>query len=174
MLVPFVLVGLVAFLFPRSLAQSTKATAPDALLDKLIGQWVMTGTIGKQEVTHDVDVDKILKRQYVRIHEVSRDKDAHGEPTYEAWIHVVWDEENGEYAIMWLDNTAATNFAAEGVGHGKPEGDRIPFVWKSADKTGIRNTFAFDRTNDTWSWTIDNVDEQGKLSSFAKVSLKKK
>lgn len=173
-LLPLLTLVLTSLFFSLTLAQSPAVPAHDALLEKLTGHWVMTGTIGKQDVTHDVDVDWILKRQYVRIHEVSREKDADGELAYEAWIHIVWDKENAEYAVMWLDNTGTTNFAAEGVGHGKPDGDRILFVWKSADLSGIRNTFAFDRASETWSWTIDNVDKSGTLSPFAKLTLKRK
>jgi hypothetical protein len=74
---------------------------------------------------------------------------------------------------MWLDNTAATNFAAEGVGHAKPDGDRIPIIIRDVDGTGIHTTFAYDRAKDTWSWTIDNVDKYGKSSSFARLTLKR-
>ena len=86
----------------------------------------------------------ILKHQDLASRHIG-EKDADGELAYEAWIHIAWDKENAEYAVMWLDNTGTTNFAAEGVGHGKPDGDRIPFVWKSADGSGIHNTFAYDR-----------------------------
>jgi hypothetical protein len=34
--------------------------------------------------------------------------------------------------------------------------------------------FSYDRTTDTWSWTIDNVDKTGRVSSFAKVTLTRK
>ncbi len=74
---------------------------------------------------------------------------------------------------MWLDNTATTNFAPEGVGHGKPDGDQIPFVWKSADGSGIHNTFKYDRAIETWTWAIDNVDKSGKASPFARLTLKR-
>lgn len=57
----------------------------------MTGHWVLTGTIGKAQTTHDVDVDWVLNRQYIRIHEVSREKDAGGGPAYEAWIYLVWD-----------------------------------------------------------------------------------
>jgi hypothetical protein len=173
-LLPLLALSLTSLFCPMTLAQSPVVPARDALLEKLTGHWVMTGIIGKQAVTHDVDVDWILKRKYIRIHEVSREKEGDGELAYEAWIHIVWDKENAEYVVMWLDNTGTTNFAAEGVGHGKPDGDRIPFVWKSADKSGIRNTFAYDRASETWSWTIDNVDKSGTPSPFAKVTLKRK
>jgi len=138
---------------------------PEALLYKMTGHWVMTGTISKKPVTHDVDVDWVLKRGYIRLHELSRDKDSNGSIGYEAWVYILWDAKNSEYAVMWLDNTAVTNFAAEGVGHAKPDGDRIPFIFKEADGSG---------TNDTWSWTIDNVDKSGKPSRFATLTLTRK
>ena len=167
---------LVAFAFTivvaqTALAQDQATSAPEALLDKMTGHWVMTGTIGKKPTTHDVDVDWVLKREYIRIHEVSRDQDASGGIGYEAWIYLVWDAKTSEYAVMWLDNTAATNFAAEGIGHAKPDADRIPFIFKDADGSGIHTTFAYDRVTETWSWTIDNVDKLGKASPFAKLTL---
>ena len=169
-----VALALTSFIVPAAMAQSQVSSAPEALLDRMTGQWVMTGTIGKKPTTHDVEVDWVLKRQYIRIHEVSRDKDASGGIGYEAWIYIVWDTKNSEYAVMWLDNTAATNFAAEGIGHAKPDGDRIPFIFKDADGSGIHTIFAYDRAKDTWSWTIDNVDKSGKSSSFAKLTLTRK
>ena len=161
-------------LAPAASAQSPATSAPPALMDQMTGHWVLTGTIGKAQTTHDVDVDWVLNRQYIRIHEVSREKDVSGRIAYEAWIYLVWDAKKREYAVMWLDNTAATNFAPEGVGHATPDGDRIPIVWKDADGSGIRTTFAFDRAKDVWSWTIDNVNTAGAASPFARVTLTRK
>jgi hypothetical protein len=143
-------------------------------MDRMVGEWVMTGTIAGEQVTHDVHAEWILDRRYVRIHEVSRERDEKGKLAYEAWIDVAWDAANAEYVIMWLDNTETTNFAEEGVGHGKPDGDRIPFVWSLADGSGIRNTFAYDREGDTWSWTIDNVEKSGNPVVFARLLLRRK
>jgi hypothetical protein len=150
------------------------AAAPEALLDKMTGHWVLTGTIGRKLTTHDVDVDWIFKREYLRLHEVSHEQDAAGGPSYEAWIYIVWDAKKDEYAVLWLDNTAAFTFGAEGIGHATPDGDRIPIVFRDPDGGGIHTTFNYDRANDTWSWTIDNADKTGKLSSFAKVTLRRK
>ncbi|MFN0111702.1 MAG: hypothetical protein ACKVZH_22830 [Blastocatellia bacterium] len=161
--------------FPSlAFAQDSRKPTPEALMEKMTGKWVMRGTIDNEKVTHDVYVDRILNRQYVRIHEVSREKTAAGEPSYEAWIHIAWDNANKEFVVMWLDNTGVTNFSPDGVGHGKPDGDRIPFIWKLADGSGIHNTFAFERASDTWSWEIDNLDKSGKSSPFARVTLKRK
>jgi hypothetical protein len=168
--------GLVSHLsFPRmGLAQASVKPTPESLMERMMGKWVMHGTIDNEMVTHDVYVDRILNRQYFRIHEVAREKDAAGEPAYEAWIHIAWDKASKEYVVMWLDNTGVTNFSPDGVGHGKPDGDRIPFIWNLADGSGIHNTFAFNRASDTWSWKIDNLDKSGKSSPFGRVTLTRK
>ena len=62
-----------------------------ALLEKMTGHWVLRGTIAKAQTTHDVDAQWVLDKEYIQIHEVSREKDASGKPAYEAIIHVVWD-----------------------------------------------------------------------------------
>ena len=157
-----------------SLAQAPEVPAHEALLDRMVGEWLMTGTIGGERVTHDVRAAWILGRRYVRIHEVSRERDENGALAYEAWIDIAWDAANAEYVVMWLDNTETTNFAEEGVGHGKPDGDRIPFIWNLADGAGIRNTFEYDRENDAWSWTIDNVGGSGQSAPFASLRLDRK
>lgn len=144
------------------------------LMDRMTGDWVMQGTIDHVAMTNDVYVDRILNRQYVRVHQISREKDAAGMPTYEAWIHIAWDPKHGEYVVLWLDNTGVTDFSADGVGHGKPVGDQIPFIWKLADGSGIHNTFSYERASDTWTWKIDNLDESGKSSPFGRVTLIRK
>jgi hypothetical protein len=164
----------VASLPNLTLAQDSGKLTHEFLMEKMTGKWVMRGTIDNEKVTHDVTVDRILNKGYVRIHEIARERDAQGQPAYEAWIHLSWDKTNNEFAVMWLDNTGITNFSADGVGHGKPDGDSIPFIWKLADGSGIRNTFAYDRKTDSWSWSIDNVDKTGKSSPFGRVSLKRK
>jgi hypothetical protein len=169
------LVFALSFLYvPSVSAQQAAVPEHEALMGDMIGEWLMTGTIAGDRVTHDVYAEWILGRRYVRIHEVSRERDEDGRLAYEAWIHIAWDTENANYVVMWLDNTATTNFAEEGVGHGKPDGDRIPFVWSLADGSGIRNTFEYDREGDTWSWTINNVSDSGRASTFAELRLERK
>ena len=157
-------------------AASEDAEIPSrqALMERMVGDWVMTGTIGGDPVTHDVRAGWILGRRYVRLHELARERDENGDPAYEAWIDVAWDPEAAEYVVMWLDNTETTNFEEEGVGHGTPDGDRIPFVWRFADGSGIRNTWAYDRASDAWTWTIENVGGSGQSAPFADLRLRRR
>lgn len=170
-LAALVLTALVASAAP---AQDSATSAAMALMDRMTGRWLMTGTISNKPTTDDVDVEWVLNRQYIRIHEVSREQVASGGIGYEAWVYLVWDAKKREYAVLWLDNTAATNFAPEGIGHAKPDGDRIPIVIKDVDGTAIHTTFAFDRATDSWTWAIDNVDKSGTASPFARLRLTRK
>ncbi len=154
---------------PKPLAPSPESDPHRELLDRMTGHWVLRGTIANEETTHDVDAFWVLNREYVQIHEVSRERDADGKPRYEAIVHVVWDPNAGETSCLWLDNTAAPTFSMDGVGRAKPATDAIPFVFTGAGG-GIRTTFAYDRARDEWSWTIDN-ESNGKLSPFARVKL---
>lgn len=168
--------ALALLIFCPLLASAQEAAVPEheSLMDAMVGEWLMTGTVDGERVIHDVQAEWILGRRYVRIHEVSRERDKDGALAYEAWIHLAWDSQNAKFVVMWLDSTATTNFAEEGVGHGKPDGDRIPFVWSLADGSGIRNTFEYDREDDTWSWAIDNVSDSGAASAFARLQLERK
>src|SRR5262249_5522071 len=114
------------------------------LLDRLTGHWVMRGVIAKQQTTHDVEAQWVLNKEYLQIHETPADKAASGRPQYEAITHVAWDPKAAEYAILWLDTTGVANFPPAGVGHAKPAGDTIPFVFKDPAGGGDRTTFSYD------------------------------
>ena len=94
-------------------AQSLPA---DSLFDRLIGHWVLRGTIARQSTTHDVTFDWMLGREYVQMHEVSRERSADGKPAYEAIVLFGREPRSGEYACLWLDNTGASAFDPQGTG----------------------------------------------------------
>jgi hypothetical protein len=55
---------------------------PSKLLDRMTGAWVLKGMIAGKPVTHDVDATWVLRREYLQIHEVSREKDPDGQASY--------------------------------------------------------------------------------------------
>ncbi len=149
----------------------------DPLLDRMIGEWVLEGTIAGERTTHDVVFEWVLGHHYVRFHEVSREKDAAGRPAYEAIVFIGWDEPSGRYACLWLDSTGGgglTAVAAGAIGYGAAGGDSIPFVFRDPDGGAIHNTFRYDRSTDTWEWRIDNQEEDGTREPFARVTLSRR
>ncbi len=142
----------------------------DDLLDRMIGRWVLQGTIAGQETAHDVVVEWVLGHQYVQLREVSREKDGEGNPAYEAIVYIGWDQPSAGYACLWLDNTGGGGLVGQAIGHGKRSGDEIPFLFRGGDGSLFHTTFAYDRAGDTWRWLMDG-EEAGKLEPFARVTL---
>src|SRR5262245_18610809 len=54
----------------------------DPWLGRLVGDWVLQGKVAGKDTTHDVEAEWVLNHLYVRLHEVSREKDAKGRPAY--------------------------------------------------------------------------------------------
>lgn len=71
------------FLLTFSPAWNTSSqTRPeqDSLLNLMGGKWVLNGTIAGKETTHAIFADWVLGQQYIRIREISRERDSNGNP----------------------------------------------------------------------------------------------
>jgi hypothetical protein len=144
--------------------------APDSLFDRLIGRWVLAGTIARRQTTHDVTFEWMLGREYVRMHEVSRERAPDGAPAYEAVVLFGRDPRSGEYACLWMDNTGAAAFDPAGIGRGTVAGDSIPFLFRYNATDRFHTTFVYQRRSDAWQWHMDN-DSAGVRRPFARVRL---
>jgi hypothetical protein len=161
----------VALLAIARVASGQQPAAPAPLLiDRLVGTWVLNGTIDGKQTTHDVDAEWVLNHGYVRIHEVSREKDATGAPAYEATVFISFDKTAGEYTALWLDTTGNGGLVASGFGHGKPTASTIPFLFKTSAGDIFHNSFIYAPATDSWQWIMDD-ESGGKLQPFARVTL---
>ncbi len=161
-------------LIPLALCSATVAFAQQppvnsTLLDHLVGRWVLQGSIAGQDTIHDVNAEWVLEHRYVRIREVSRQKNAKGEPQYQATIYVGWNEDTKDYACVWLD--VFGGLAPVSFGVASPKQNELPFVFKD-DKGAITfsNDFVYDAKANTWEWRMDNV-ANGVAKPFGRVKL---
>jgi hypothetical protein len=161
-----------AFAILVSFSASAQTPRQDSLLDRITGNWVLHGTIAGSETTHDIEADWVLNHEYVRMHETSREKNAHGQPAYEAIVFIAWDEPANDYTCLWLDSTTGGGLSAP-IAHGKRSGDEITFLFKGKDGSNFHTTFVYDKSTDTWQWLMDDEDG-GKLRPFARVKLTRK
>jgi len=143
---------------------------PDSLFPRLVGRWVLRGTIARHETVHDVTFDWLLGREYVQMHEVSRERATNGTPAYEAVVLFGRDPKTGAYACVWMDNTAAAAFPPEGTGRGSVTGDSISFLFQYTATTSFHTTFLYNRAKDSWQWHMDN-ESSGVRRPFARVTL---
>ncbi len=142
----------------------------DELLDHMAGNWLMSGTIGGTQVTHDLVAGWVLGHQYLRFHEVAREVDSGGVPAYEAIVFIGWNQPTSRYTCLWLDVTGSGGQFPEATGHAEPAVDELAFVFDTGDDSIIHTTFTYDRESDVWHWLIE-IDRGAKHSTFARVSL---
>ena len=164
------LLRLTSLLLFAATSLNAQGLPADSVFDRLIGHWVLTGIIARQQTTHDVTFEWLLGREYVQMHEVSRERAPSGGPAYEAVVLFGRDPRSGEYACLWMDNTASAAFDPEGVGRGAVVGDSLPFLFKYSATNRFHTTFVYNRKADTWQWHMDN-DSAGVRRPFARVTL---
>ena len=155
-----------------SVVLSQQTTFQDSLLEHMVGRWILQGTIAGKETTHDIIAEWVLGHQYMQFHETSREKNAVGQAEYEAIVFIGWDQPSSQYACLWLDVTGGGGLSAQAIGHAKPNGDEIAFLFKGSDGSTFHTTFVYDRSADTWRWLMDS-EENGKLQPFARVMLRR-
>ena len=147
-------------------AAAQQPTLHDDLLDRLVGQWTLTGTIAGRQRTDDVIAEWTLNHQFVAIHEVSRERDVDGRPAYQATAYVGWHEAKKRYVCYWLD---AFGGGFVGTGFAEPRPNELSFVFGELSEA-FHNTFVFDPSAREWTWRMD-AEHQGTLQPFARVRL---
>ena len=158
---------LLTFWLMAAHATAQQPVFQDALLDHLVGRWLLQGTVAGQKTTQDIDAAWVLEHQYLRIHEVSREQNKEGKPFYEAIVFIGWNQKSGEYACAWLDVYGGiTPFS---LGYAKRTQDEIPFLFKDEDNT-FHTTFTYFPKGDTWFWRLDS-EQKGVLSPYGRLTL---
>lgn len=149
-----------------------QAGTPRELLGKMVGTWELRGEIAGEPTVHDVQADWALERSYVRISEISRERDEHGRPLYEAIIFVGWLESENRFVCFWFDNTEVANGR---VTCSAPHAaDTLPFEFRNADGGLIfLNTFSYARADDTWQWRMENISGEQR-DTFGLVTLRRR
>jgi hypothetical protein len=144
------------------------------LLDRLVGTWVLRGTIAGKPVVHDVMAQWVLGHQYIQIHETSRPGTVIASHAYDAIVYIGWNPDQQKYSCLWLDSTGGNGLIPTAFGHAPSNPAQLLFTWRGGDgEPTLTNTFDYDRATNTWRWTIDNV-EKGKHRPFANVQLTRK
>jgi hypothetical protein len=152
-----------------ALTISPALAAKDAFLDHMSGAWVLTGTIGKAATVHDVTAAWVLNDQYLRLTEISREKDADGKPQYTAEVLLAFDPAKQRYVCFWFDNTVVAGTSDGGAA--VRSGDSLPILFKSPDGDFL-NTMTYDAGAASWRWDMDNV-VKGERKPFARLVLKR-
>ena len=164
------IIALIILMASVATAQQPPLASP--LLDHLSGHWVLRGSIAGKPTTHDVDAEWIIQHHYLRLHEVSRERDAKGQPKYEAMIFVGWIDTAKTYTCVWLDVYGGSSI--QSIGAAELRENELPFIFKDEKgEISFRNDWVYDPKAKSWAWQMDNV-ENGVNKPFGRVTLTRK
>jgi hypothetical protein len=159
-------------LFAASITLAQQPPVNSLLLDHLAGKWLMEGTIAGQPTKHDLDVEWVLDHHYLRIHEVSQERKAGGQPRYEATVFIAWNDPPKQYSCAWLDVYGGLSPAS--IGLAPPSESELAFLFKNdKGEPDFSNDFVYDAKTDTWSDALDNI-VNGVRKSFGRVKLSRR
>jgi len=139
----------------------------DELLNKLAGQWDLTGKIGNRPVENNFSAQWILNHQFIELNFV----DVASPPSYIAKVSIGYDCISERYVVHWLDNFGGR--FSETLGYGIKKGQTIEFRFEYPDAPFI-NKFTYDNKNDSWHLHMTTKNDKGEWIVFGDEYLKRK
>jgi hypothetical protein len=145
-------------------AADSAQDADNAYLERLVGQWDMTGNMGSKALHYHAVGERVLQGSFLRLHMV----DANPSPQYEADVFIGVDPHQHDFIVHWLDRFGAAG--ARVVGAGKRDDARLIVVFPYEDGA-FRDTFTFVPESGTWSLLLESQNRNGTWSTFARYTL---
>lgn len=152
---------------PAAAAQPPAGARPaaDSLLDRLVGEWRMTGQVRGRSVTYALTARRVLADRYVELHM----RDVARPPGYEARVFVGADTVPGRVLVHWLDSFGAAASVPHGTG--RVVGDTLRFEFAYA--TGpFRDTFVHHGPGRGWTFRLESGDARGGWRPFAEYVVR--
>jgi Protein of unknown function (DUF1579) len=143
-------------------------TFQDDLLDKMTGQWKLTGTIRGHSAEHVVDAQWTLNHQFLQVHEKDTAAPKGPGPSYETNVMIGYDNASERYIAHWLDVYGGR--FSETLGYGTRSGDQIEFVFEYPDGP-FRTTFRWMADEKQWQWKMRTKNSAGQWVDFANLTL---
>ena len=144
-----------------------KVAFADQLLNNMVGNWKVAGTIRGHNVVQTVEADWVLNHQFLRVHEKGTDPTSAG-PAYEAIVMIGYDHASDRYVAHWMDNGGGRY--SETLGYGLRSGDEIMFVFEYPDGP-FHTTFLWLPEKKQWQWLMKSKDNRGQWTDFANLTL---
>jgi len=147
-------------------AQSAHS-APNDLLERLIGKWRMVGQVRGQAVTYELETRRILNGAFLELHM----KDVARPAQYEALVLIGEDTLPNHFLVHWLDSTGGAYSVPSG--EGRILGDALTFDIPYPEAP-FRYTFFFRRGDGSWIFRLEASDRHGGWKTFAEYDVKRK
>ena len=140
----------------------------DGFLDRLVGSWTLTGTMGSTELKQKVDARWVVQGNFLQVHCIQDDPPSQEQSLYEAIYILGYDNETGQYS-MHLFDTFGTGYART-VGIGTRNNDSIEFLFEYPNGL-FSNTFTWNHETENWEMLLRQQEETGEWKVFATKTL---
>lgn len=138
--------------------------SPRDLLDRLVGSWTLTGTMGAIELRQRVTARWVVGEQFLQMHFVQEGPSDPGKPPYEA-LYLLGYDERSDQLVLHLFDTFGTSFSRT-LGIGTRRGDAVELLFDYPSGL-FSNTFAWDAKTDRWTMTLRQREADGGWRLFA-------
>jgi uncharacterized protein DUF1579 len=138
----------------------------DSLVEKLTGDWTMTGRVRGRPAEYSLHAEWVLNHQFLQL----RMRDVSQPPAYEATVYLGYDNASERYVSHWLDLFGGR--FSETLGYGQRAGSAIRFVFEYPDGP-FHTTFSWDPAARTWSVLMEDRGAGGVWQEFASYTLRR-
>lgn len=136
------------------------AESPKKMLDRLKGNWLMTGTVMGDSVVYTARGEWVLQGGFLSFHM----KDVSSPPEYEADLYIGLDTSKQEFIAHWLDTFGGAGARVVGTG---PFTDALIRIIYPYEGSRFRNTFRYSSPKDEWELDIDSEKGPDHWTPFA-------
>ncbi len=151
----------------RSYGTSSQAPKADDFLDRLVGSWDLTGTMGSTALHQRVEGQWVLQGRFLQMRFVEEGP-ASGKGPYEAIYMLGYDSQDGKYVLHLFDTFGATY--SRTVGIGTRRGDSVEFLFEYPSGR-FSNTFTWDKPAGQWTMLLRQKEGDGEWKVFATKTL---
>lgn len=145
-----------------------EASEPHQLLDKLVGEWALSGTMGATVIAQEVTGEWVLGGRFVKMHFIQTGEEVEDGDRYEAIYLIGYDGGADEFVINLFD-TFGPEYARY-VGTGRRHEDSIRFRFEYPGGP-FENTFVWNPERGTWRMDLRGFSESGGWTDFATKTM---
>jgi hypothetical protein len=139
----------------------------DSLLNKLTGEWSLSGIIGKTNVRNRVSAQWVLNHQFIEL----SFEDEQNKASYYARVFIGYDCISERYVIHWLDSFGGRY--SETLGYGIKTSQGVKFRFEYPDGPFI-NVFKYDQKKESWHLHMTVKNNKGLWMIFGDEYLERK
>jgi hypothetical protein len=143
----------------------------DEFLNRLVGSWKLTGSMGATELRQRVDARWVIQNQFLQVHCMQEGLAPQGQIPYEAIYMLGYDSQSREYS-MHLFDTFGENYART-IGKGTRRENSVEFLFEYPNGL-FSNTFTWNNESGEWSMLLRRQEESGEWKVFARKKLTRK